>query len=240
MLLHFISDLHLEDAKPGITKILLRYLENQAREADALYLLGDIFEYWLGDDVSQPRYRAVCDALKELTKSGTRLFFMRGNRDFLVGDVFAETTGCQLLEDPHSIQIGKRRALVSHGDMLCTDDIEHQHFRQLVSQPEVRARLLSLTGQQREQMAQQLRGMSKSGNAHKAAEIMDVTQSTVESLMTEHEVDLLIHGHTHRCATHDFELHGKAAQRVVLSDWHEDKGNVLVCDGDHKSFRTLT
>lgn len=239
MLLHFISDLHLDDQRPGIQSILLKYLENEAREADALYLLGDIFEYWLGDDISLDRYEAVCTALSKLAKSGTRLFFMRGNRDFLVGDDFSEATGCTLLEDPTPLHIGDRAALLSHGDLLCTDDVEHQKFRAMVSQPEVRQRLLSLAVEQRETLAQQLRGMSKSGNSLKPADIMDVAQSSVEQLMQSQQVDLLIHGHTHRCAIHEFEVAGRPAQRIVLSDWHENRGNVLVAADNEISFRDL-
>lgn len=240
MVTHFISDLHLADDRPGISAILLRYLDGQAREAERLYLLGDVFEYWLGDDISQPRYTEVCDALAAVAAAGVAVFFMRGNRDFMVGDAFAASTGCTLLDDPHCIDIDGRRALLSHGDLLCTDDVEHQKFRAMVSQPEVRNRLLGLPAEQREMLAQQLRGMSKSGNSLKSADIMDVNQQTVENLMREHDTALLIHGHTHRCARHEFMLDGKAVQRIVLSDWHETEGSVLVADQDSLRFEKLS
>lgn len=240
MSIQFISDLHLQDGRPGITRILLNYLQTEARKAESLYLLGDIFEYWLGDDVSLPRYQQVCDALADVSYSGTHLYFMRGNRDFMVDGDFSRHTGARMLEDPHPITLNGTPALLSHGDLLCTDDIKHQDFRRLVSQPEVRARLSSLPAEQREQMALQLRRMSKSNASTNAMDIMDVTQTTVEQTMREHQVSLLIHGHTHRCAMHEYMLDGQPARRVVLADWHEDRGSVLVCDDDGFRFEDLT
>lgn len=239
MSIHFISDLHLDNAKPEIGEILLRYLHGPARQARQLYLLGDIFEYWLGDDISLPQYSEACQALADLSSTGVEVLFMHGNRDFLVGPAFAEQTGITLLPDPFAVRIGDRPALLSHGDLLCTDDTEHQKFRELVTQDAVKQRLLSLPAGQREQMAQQLRGMSRSANSNKAMDIMDVNEDSVRKVMQAHEVTLLIHGHTHRCAIHDLELNNRPAQRVVLEDWHPDHGSVLVAEGDELHFETL-
>lgn len=237
---HFISDLHLDENRPGIEAILLRYLLTQAREAAELYLLGDIFEYWLGDDVSLDNYRQVIDALRRLQEAGTQLFFMRGNRDFLVGEAFSQATGCTLLDDPHVISHAQYRVLLSHGDLFCTEDTEHQKFRELVAQPAVRNRLLSLPAEQRETMARQIRGMSKSGNSYKPEDIMDVSMSTVNQVMDEFRVDSLIHGHTHRCAHHRYGHQGRERQRIVLSDWHEHQGSVLIAHDDgHYAFKDL-
>ncbi len=241
MTAHFISDLHLDERKPGINRILLKYLKQDAARADEIYLLGDIFEYWLGDDVSLSRYTEVCDALRSLCDRGIRLYFMRGNRDFLVDAEFSRTTGCKLLNDPQVIELNGEKALLSHGDMFCTDDVEHQKFRELVSQEAVRNRLLSLPAAQREQMALQIRGMSpaQQGAGAKSMEIMDVNQQSVERSMREYDVHLLIHGHTHRCAMHEFQLDGQMARRIVLSDWHEDRGNLLIADADGLRFQHL-
>lgn len=245
MAIHFISDLHLDDRKPGIHKLLTGYLHHQARDAEMLYLLGDIFEYWLGDDVSIPQYQDICEELAELSSLGIRLCFMRGNRDFLVGEEFGRKTGATLLPDPQIITLNGQQTLISHGDLLCTDDIEHQKFRELVNQPEVQQRLLSLPAEQREEMARQLRSMSRSNQENssdggKGMEIMDVNQQTVESEMRNAGVQLLIHGHTHRCAMHDFSLDGEQARRVVLADWHENHGSVLISDEKGLRFEDLT
>lgn len=228
MVVHFISDLHLSDDRPGITRILLDYLKQIAPSSDGLYLLGDIFEYWLGDDASMPRYQAVCDALRVLSES-TPIYFMRGNRDFLVGDTFTDYTGATRLPDPCVIDLNGQPTLISHGDLFCTDDVSHQNFRRFAHDPDNQAQILALPIEQREEIARGLRQLSKSNNALKAADIMDVNQQAIEEAMQANEVSHLIHGHTHRPATHEFDLNGQPATRIVLSDWHEDAGAVLVC-----------
>lgn len=235
----FISDLHLADERPGITDIFLRFLGKQAMSADALYLLGDIFEYWIGDDASMPKYQRVCDALAAVSAAGIDSYFMRGNRDFLVGDEFAAYTGMQILEDPLVVDLYGVATLLSHGDMLCTDDIKHQEFRAFALDPANQAQILSLPIEHRDRIAQGIRMLSKSNNALEAADIIDVTQSTVEACLREHSVLRMIHGHTHRPAVHDIELDGQIAQRIVLSDWHEDAGSVLVVDAEGFRFESL-
>lgn len=236
---HFISDLHLDSSRPGLEEILIRYLGSRAVEADRLFLLGDIFEVWMGDDLSMTTNADVCDALSAVSAQGVELFFMPGNRDFMIGEDFCKHTGCIKLPDPFIVDLNGRRALLSHGDMLCTDDIKHQEFRKLVTQESVQARLLSLPAEQRETMASQLRSMSVSGNSNKSADIMDVNQDTVINTMREHATDLLIHGHTHRCNIHNFMLDDHPAQRVVLSDWNENEGNLLVASDKQLAFEVL-
>ena len=226
----FISDLHLADERPGITQILLRFLSAQARDCDALYLLGDIFEYWIGDDASMPGYSAACDALKALTATGVPVYFMRGNRDFLVGEAFASETGLQILNDPTVIDLYGTPTLLTHGDALCTDDLKHQEFRAFALDPANQAQILSLPIAQRDRIAQGIRLLSKSNNALEAADIIDVNQQAIEDCLREHQLKHMIHGHTHRPATHTFELNGEVATRIVLSDWHDQAGSVLVCE----------
>ncbi len=228
----FISDLHLADERPGITSILLRFLDGKAREAESLYLLGDIFEYWIGDDASMPQYQPVCDAIHALSSTGVNIAFMRGNRDFLVGQELATSTGMQLLQDPTVIDLYGVPTLLTHGDMLCTDDLKHQEFRTIALDPANQAQILSLPIEHRDRIAQGIRLLSKSNNALEAADIIDVNQQAVENCMLEHKVLRMIHGHTHRPAIHEFELEGETAQRIVLSDWHEDAGSVLICDAE--------
>lgn len=230
MSIHFISDLHLTDERPGIQQILLRYLEGPARIADSLYLLGDIFEYWIGDDASMPQYQAEIDALRNLSDAGVSVYFMHGNRDFLVGESFAATARLQILEDPCVIDLYGTPTLLTHGDMLCTDDIKHQEFRDFALDPANQTQILSLPIEQREKIAQGIRLLSKSNNAHEPSDIIDVNQAAVENCLRDNNVRHMIHGHTHRPAMHDFDLDGSTATRTVLSDWHEDRGSVLICD----------
>lgn len=226
----FISDLHLSDEKPGIREIFLRFLNGRARDAEALYLLGDIFEYWIGDDASMPQYQPECEALEALSASGVFTGFMRGNRDFLVGEALAAATGMQLLDDPCVIDLYGEPTLLTHGDMLCTDDLKHQEFRAFALDPENQARILALPIEHRDRIAQGIRMLSKSNNAREAADIIDVNQSAVEDCLRSHGVRQMIHGHTHRPAVHDFALDGDDARRIVLADWHETGGSTLVCD----------
>ncbi len=226
----FISDLHLTDERPGITRILLDFLYGQARECEALYLLGDIFEYWIGDDASMPNYAEVCTAIGALSESGVPCYFMHGNRDFLVGNALATATGMQILSDPTVIDLYGTATLLTHGDALCTDDIKHQEFRAFALNPDTQAQILALPIEHRDRIAQGIRLLSKSNNASEAKDIIDVNQQAVEDCLRKHGVLRMIHGHTHRPATHDFPLDGQPASRIVLSDWHENEGSVLVCN----------
>lgn len=236
----FISDLHLQPERPGITDILLRFLTSpRARESEALYVLGDLFEYWIGDDVSLADNPEVVAAFATLSEHGVPLYFMHGNRDFLVGPEFAAATGARLLEDPTVVDLYGERTLLMHGDTLCTDDTAYQAFRAQVRDSENQRGFLALPPEQRRQIASGLRDTSRSAQAGKAMEIMDVNELAVDEAMRNNAVRLLIHGHTHRPATHKWQLDGKRARRIVLADWSESEGSVLVCDMNGYSVQPL-
>ncbi len=212
-----ISDLHLSEDRPGITRAFFRFLENQAREVESLYILGDLFESWIGDDDPNPMVREVIGKLRSLSDSGVRLYFQHGNRDFLIGKRFAEETGCTLLPETHIAEIDGHRVVLLHGDTLCTADREYQRFRTLTRNKIVKAMLLKLPLKKRQQMAADLRAKSMSANSNKAENIMDVTPEEVEKVLQESGVTTMIHGHTHRPDRHKHKL----GERVVLGDWNK-------------------
>lgn len=224
MTIRFISDVHLEESRPFITRAFFDYLDHLPADTTALYLLGDIFDAWLGDDDVSPFLSSIRDKLKQISDRGIALYFMHGNRDFLVGDAFAEQTGCQLLNDPCLIEHQGQRYLLSHGDVLCTDDAEYQAFRAQIRNPAMQGMLLAKPLAERREIAKQLRQQSGMANSNKAQDIMDVNAAAVTAMMDAHQVDTLIHGHTHRPAIHD--LPGNK-RRIVLGDWH-DKGWEIV------------
>jgi len=231
--IHFISDLHLQPDRPGLTDVLLHFLgSEQARGSEGLYVLGDLFEYWIGDDLSIPDNREVIDAFRELSDKGTPVYFMHGNRDFLLGEEFVSETGGRLLPDPSVIDLRGERTLLMHGDTLCTDDTAYQAFRRQVRDPENQKAFLALPPEHRRQIATGLRSTSQSAQSEKSMDIMDVNKKAVNECMQKHGVQRLIHGHTHRPATHRFQLNGEEATRIVLTDWKNDRGGVLECD-DH-------
>jgi len=217
----FISDLHLDEARPQIVDLYTRFLKQEARNAEALYILGDLFESWIGDDDDSVLAQQVAAATRALHDSGVPVFFMHGNRDFLLGADYAARAGMTLLTDPTIVELGGERVLLMHGDTLCTDDIDYQKFRTLVRNPEWQRQFLSKPLVERRAFAAQARGESRKQTAMKAAEIMDVNQAAVEAALREHGVRRMIHGHTHRPATHRFELEGQSAERIVLGDWYE-------------------
>lgn len=227
----FISDLHLDPSRPDIMAGFRAVLEDRAPAADALYILGDLFEAWVGDDDDSPVAREACGALRTLSATGLPVYFLRGNRDFLVGEAFGERTGVRVLPERHIVEVAGRPTLLLHGDELCTDDVAYQAMRRQLRDPAWQAQMLSRPIAERRAMAEQLRAQSRDATSAKAEEIMDVNQQAVEKALLGAGVRHMIHGHTHRPATHRFELRGESAQRVVLGDWHE-RGNVLVCDGD--------
>ena len=236
----FIADLHLEPACPARTALLLAFLQRQARSADALYILGDLFEAWIGDDDDAEPGPTVAAALRTLTEGGVPVFFLHGNRDFLLGERFAAAAGVRLLPESSVIDLAGERVLLLHGDMLCTDDRDYQAFRAQVRNPVWQAQMLALPLAQRRALAGQLRESSRQATGQKAAEIMDVNQVEVERIMRWHGVQRLIHGHTHRPAIHDGLLDGQPARRAVLGDWREDQGSVLRCDGSGWRLEPLT
>lgn len=216
----FISDLHLNPHQPAVVEGFLSFLQGRAQNAQRLFILGDFFDAWIGDDDDHPLALKIQDALR-VYSAQIPTFFMRGNRDFLIGQAFAEQTGVTLLDDSAVVDLGGRRALVMHGDTLCTEDFEYLEFRAMVRSPQWQAQALALPLDQRRMMAAQLREKSLSMNAIKPQDIMDVTPAEVERVMAEADVSLLIHGHTHRPAHHTLTLDGHPAERWVLGDWHE-------------------
>ena len=231
----FISDLHLDIHRPEIIQLFLEFLEQIKPQADALYILGDLFEYWVGDDMLElPTFKpfsAVISKLNELNQAGVDLYFIAGNRDFLIGDDFAKKTGCQLLPDHYLIQLYGKATLIMHGDTLCTDDIEYQKLRTMLRSENWQKTFLNLSIEERIQQAQELRDTSKKETIAKQAYILDVNQTAVENIMQEHHVTQLIHGHTHRMASHSFLLNKQTAKRIVLGDWH-DAAHFLAVDND--------
>lgn len=223
-----ISDLHLHPGEPAIVQGFLAYLEREARHADTLYILGDLFEAWIGDDYQGEFEAGILEALKRLSDAGTRLYFMHGNRDFLIGDGFAAATGATLLPDPSVVDLGGEpggeRALLMHGDSLCTRDEAYMAFRAKARDPQWQAQILALPVGQRRELAKQIRQQSGQANSNKAEDIMDVTPAEVERAMAEQGVRTLIHGHTHRPDVHRLGVDGQPAQRIVLGDWRSDRG----------------
>ncbi len=234
----FISDLHLCAERPAITQLFIEFLAQQARGCDALYILGDLFETWLGDDDDAPDSARIISALRALRDGGTMIYFMRGNRDFLIGEKFAALSGCRLLPDPSVIDLNGVPTLLMHGDTLCTDDAGYQRFRRLVRNRCSQWLFLKLPLALRRRIARHLRAQSMSRTRGKPPAIMDVNAHSVAAVMRQHRVTRLIHGHTHRPAVHDFELDGKPAQRIVLGDWYT-QGSVLRCDARGLQLTTL-
>ncbi|MCV6626368.1 MAG: UDP-2,3-diacylglucosamine diphosphatase [Cellvibrionaceae bacterium] len=212
----FISDLHLDESRPAVTAEFFRFLGEQAAAADALYILGDFFEVWIGDDDDAPLALEVIAKLRQLVDGGTRLYLMHGNRDFLYGEAFCQASGATLLSDPSLIQLAGSPTLLMHGDSLCTDDVEYMAFRQQSRSAPWQQQMLSQPLAARRQLAAQLRQQSQSMSAMKAEDIMDVNAEAVTATMAEHGAKRLIHGHTHRPARHDL---GGGKERLVLGDW---------------------
>jgi len=225
----FISDLHLDDARERTNELFLAFMAGPATRAEALYILGDLFEFWIGDDaIDLPLNRMVVDALAALSRRGTRLHFMHGNRDFLVRDGFAAATGATLLADPTEVDLYGRRTLLMHGDTLCTDDVAYQKFRAQVHDPAQQAAFLARTMAERDAFVRGVRSQSDAAKAGKSEEIMDVAPRAVEEMLRQHAYPTLIHGHTHRPATHVLEVDGHRCERWVLTDWYESGGYLEV------------
>lgn len=222
----FASDLHLDAGRPQITRDFLALLAGEARQAEALYLLGDLFEAWVGDDDPGEPGASVCAALHELADSGVPVFLMRGNRDFLYGQRIAERTGARLLPDPCVIDLQGEPVLLMHGDLLCSDDATYQAFRRQVRDPDWQAGFLAQPLPARQAFAAQARAASRAHQSGIAEAISDVTPATVERTMLRYGVTRLIHGHTHRPGIHRLVVGGRGATRIVLGDWY-DQGSLL-------------
>lgn len=240
----FISDLHLDDARPRTTALFLDFLHGQAARAEALYILGDLFEAWVGDDESGELAGSVRSALRELRQSGIPVFFLRGNRDFLVGARFAEETGTTLLPDPCVISLYGVPTLLMHGDLLCSEDLAYQAFRAQVRNPAWQENFLAQPLAARQAFAAQARAASQQHQAGLAQAktletIADVSAATVEQTMARFGIHRLIHGHTHRPAIHSLRVGGHSAQRIVLGDWYE-QGSVLRVSSDGFELAALS
>lgn len=227
----FISDLHLDAARPYITALFLRFLEEEASRSDALYVLGDLFEAWIGDDDDAMLARTVAEALKHLADRGVPVRFIRGNRDFLLGHAYARRAGFEILPDPCVVHLYHEPVLLLHGDLLCTDDIGYLAARRQVRDPAWQHALLARSLDERRAFAQQARGASASHQSAMALDIGDATTTAVEETFRRFGVRRMIHGHTHRPAVHDVLLDGAMHQRIVLGDWYE-QGSVLHWNAD--------
>lgn len=228
----FISDLHLSPERPATLEVLGRFLEGRAARARRLYILGDLFDVWIGDDDDSPFNLEVGARLRSLRDRGTELYFMGGNRDFLVGRRFARATGCALLPDVQVIDLHGTPTLITHGDLLCTDDRAYQRFRRRVRNPLVIWLFLRKSLARRRAIAAYYRARGRRAVADKAPEIMDANPRAVEAYLRQWRVRQLIHGHTHRPACHHLTLDGQPATRWVLADWQERRGEALVCTPD--------
>ena len=214
----FISDCHLEPGRPQVSTQLIHFLRQRAADAERLYILGDLFEVWLGDDDKDAAAQPVVDALRWLAQR-VPVYFMAGNRDFLVGSDFAESVGIRLLQEPERLQLGEQTVVLIHGDTLCTDDHDYQRFRSLVRSPEWQAEFLGKPLLERKRIAAQLRSDSNAAMAQKSATIMDVNAAAVAECFRSQRVDTIVHGHTHRPAVHKYQ--GRQT-RYVLGDWNPD------------------
>lgn len=233
----FISDLHLSPSDPRLTENFLRFL-NTAKQAETLYILGDFFDYWIGDDDTSEWIESIVTGLHALTEHGTKLYLMGGNRDFLMGANFAKRVGGTWLKDPTLISLYGTPILLIHGDSLCTKDPAYQYFRAVAQHPLTKKIYLALPLRARRAIARYLRGKSTASNQKKSYTIMDVSHTAVENIMRRYKVLRLIHGHTHVPKVVEFELDGKTATRTVLGAW-DHKPSVLVYEPTGAHFETL-
>jgi len=239
----FVSDLHLEAARPQITDLFLRFLAEQGRHADAIYILGDLFDAWIGDDDPSPLAAVVADALRAVADAGVLLYFIHGNRDFLLGEAYARRCGMRLLPDPAVVLLYGRPTLLMHGDLLCTDDVAYQAFRAQTRDPRWREQFLAQSLQARQAFAQAARAASREHQAGlqydgSMERITDVSPAAVSQLYGRYGIDSLIHGHTHRPAVHDLGLCGRDCTRIVLGDWYQ-QGSVLRMDANDFALESL-
>lgn len=218
----FISDLHLQASHPETTRAFLNFLTGPARHAEALWILGDLFDFWIGDDdLADPFHAQIADALASLSASGVKLRIMAGNRDFLLGETFARRCGAQLVSEPALIQIGKQRVALLHGDAECTDDLAYQRFRRKIRAPLTLAVLRKLPRTWRRALAKRIRQNSESSRQSTDTRYMDVNPDAIQNTFRQTDADWMIHGHTHRPAQHILTVDGRERQRWVLSDWHD-------------------
>lgn len=221
MLTYLISDLHLSPEHQDGTALFEQFMHEDARDADALYVLGDLFEAWVGDDDDDDYVVRMINVFRSFSDAGKALFFQRGNRDFLLGERFAQRSKGQLLPDEIVVELAGQPTLLLHGDQLCTDDTAYQQFRNMVRSPAWQQALLSKPLAERKAIAAEMRRKSRESQQNKAEYIMDINQNTLMEMMRKHQVQHCLHGHTHRPAEHVFTLDGQSAVRWVLGDWHD-------------------
>lgn len=239
----FVSDLHLDAARPRIVRMFLDFLRDQATHADALYLLGDLFEYWVGDDDPQPVGNDIADGLSALAHSGVPVNFLRGNRDFLLGAEYARRCGFAILPDPCVIDLYGRPTLLLHGDLLCTDDVDYQRFRLQTREPAWQEQFLEQPLEARIAFAQRARAASidhqrSVRGPSEREDITDVSQATLQNTYARYGIATMIHGHTHRPAIHTLVAEDQPRTRIVLGDWYE-QGSVLRVDADGARLSAL-
>lgn len=220
-LTYFIADLHLAQNRPDITACFLSFLQNDAPKAEILYILGDLFEYWVGDDDDSSFILEISQAIKKLSKLGCKIYFIHGNRDFLLGKQFAKQSGMELLPEITLIDLYGKPVVIMHGDTLCTRDVGYQKFRKKSRSWWWQAIIKSLPLSVRRKIANNYRDQSASATAMKSQDIMDVTENEVVDCLSQYQSQLMIHGHTHRPDIHDIVVSNQAAQRIVLGDWYE-------------------
>ena len=234
----FVSDLHLEAERPDIGNQFIEFLKNEAMEADELYILGDLFEAWVGDDDPNTHYAKIKMAIRKVVDKGVPVYFMHGNRDFMIGRRFANETGVEILNDPYPVDMYGQKALLSHGDALCTDDTQYQRVRVMTRNPDWQASILAKPLKERLRIAAEARRQSLERTLNLSMDIMDVNQDEVRRVITTHGVDVLLHGHTHRPDIHTIDLGNRKAKRIVLGDWYT-QGSVLRWDLQGPKLREL-
>ena len=239
---YFISDLHLDESKPKTTKLFHTFIKQIIKEninGTEVYILGDLFESWIGDDYDNPFHDEIKLLLTSMSNSGVKVFFLFGNRDFLIGETFLSKTGIELLDDPALLTINEKRVLITHGDQMCLDDRDYQNFRAMVRNPEWQQEFLSFPISKRLKIAGETKDASKQSKQEKVIEIMDVNEKAVAAIFNEHQIDLMIHGHTHRPMKHEIVLDGKAYYRYVLGDWAKDSAIIIDWSNDSPQFIDL-
>jgi UDP-2,3-diacylglucosamine hydrolase len=245
-IIHFISDLHLSPQTPGATQLFLDYLCQRATQAEHLYILGDLFEVWSGDDcIDDPLdsfNRQIVDALRALSASGVGLSVMHGNRDFLLGAAFAARTGAHLIADPYLLVVSQQQFVLAHGDALCTDDSDYLVFRAQVRSREWQTAFLAKSLSERNAIAAALRRQSEESKQEKSIQapyVMDLNPAATDDFLRANGYATFIHGHTHQPATHQHRVDGIPVERWVLADWHDTRGEVLIWDGERLSREPL-
>jgi UDP-2,3-diacylglucosamine hydrolase len=238
LLSFFVSDLHLSDTRPAANEAFFSFIEQKAPSAQALYILGDLFEYWVGDDdLAEPFHAVVAGFLRGLSRAGVALYVMQGNRDFLMGRRFCEETGARLLDDPAVVELAGVETLLLHGDTLCSDDADYQDWRRVARSEPWQREFLSRPLAERRRAILELRERSKKAIRAKPAEVMDVNDDAVRNAFRQHRVTRLVHGHTHKAGRHSMEVDGRLCERWVLPDWYGPGGYLEIGAGEPRLVR---